>query len=84
MLFSFFAVTVTVYDGLLAVGPLILDVYRTPGSSSWQLLRVGRLPAALPGLFTGARLAIAYRVSAEASGFSTRQAERAAGRVSFS
>lgn len=68
VLFSFFPVTVTVYDGLMAVDPLILDVQRTLGASSWQLLRVVRLPAALPGLFTGARLAITYCVSAAVYG----------------
>ncbi|GAC1400353.1 MAG: ABC transporter permease [Chloroflexota bacterium] len=64
VLFSFFAVAVSVYDSLMAVDPLLLDVQRTLGASTWQLLRIVRFPAALPGLFTGARLAVTYSVSA--------------------
>jgi ABC-type nitrate/sulfonate/bicarbonate transport system permease component len=68
VLFSFFAVTVNVYDSLIAVDPLVLDVQRTLGASPWQLLCVVRLPAALPGFFTGARLASTYCISAAVYG----------------
>jgi len=68
VLFSFFAVTVNVYDSLMAVDPALLDVQRTLGASPWQLLRVVRLPAALPGFFTGAKLAVTYCVSAAVYG----------------
>ena len=68
VLFSFFAVTVSVYDGLIGVDPLLLDVQRTLGASAWQLLWLVRLPAVLPGFFTGARLAVTYCVSAAVYG----------------
>jgi ABC-type nitrate/sulfonate/bicarbonate transport system permease component len=63
VLYAFFAVTVSMYDSLQAQDPELVAVLRTLGASSWQILRTARLPAALPGLFTGARLAAAYSVS---------------------
>lgn len=64
VLFSFFAVTVNVYDALQALDPELPGLLRTLGASRWDVLRTARLPAALPGFFTGARLAITYSVSA--------------------
>ncbi|HVA92535.1 MAG TPA: ABC transporter permease [Chloroflexota bacterium] len=63
ILYSFFAVTVSVYDSLLTLDPELPAVLRTLGASPWQVLRIARLPAALPGFFTGAKLAVAYSVS---------------------
>jgi putative hydroxymethylpyrimidine transport system permease protein len=63
VLYAFFAVTVSMYDSLQAQDPELPAVLRTLGASSWQILRTARLPAALPGLFTGARLAATYSVS---------------------
>lgn len=62
-LYSFFAVTVSVYDSLLTLDPELPALLRTLGASPWQVLRIARLPAALPGFFTGAKLAVAYSVS---------------------
>ena len=63
-LFSFFAVTVNVYDAFQSLDPELPGVLRSLGASRWDILRTARLPAALPGFFTGARLAITYTVSA--------------------
>src|SRR5579875_1597900 len=64
VLFSFFAITVNVYDALQTLDPELPGLLRTLGASRWDVLRTARLPAALPGFFTGARLAVAYSVSA--------------------
>jgi ABC-type nitrate/sulfonate/bicarbonate transport system permease component len=63
ILYSFFAVTVSVYDSLLTLDPELPALLRTLGASPWQVLRIARLPAALPGFFTGAKLSVAYSVS---------------------
>jgi ABC-type nitrate/sulfonate/bicarbonate transport system permease component len=64
VLFSFFAVTVNVYDALQALDPELPGLLRTLGASRWDVFRTARLPAALPGFFTGARLAVTYSISA--------------------
>jgi len=64
VLFSFFAVTISVYDSLQTLDPELPAVLRTLGATPWQVLRTARLPAALPGVFTGAKLAITYSISA--------------------
>ena len=63
-LYSFFAVTVNVYDALQGLDPELPGLLRTLGASRWDVLRTARLPAALPGFFTGAKLAITYSVAA--------------------
>jgi ABC-type nitrate/sulfonate/bicarbonate transport system permease component len=63
VLYSFFAVTVSVYDSLLTLDPELPALLHTLGASPWQVLRIARIPAALPGFFTGAKLAVAYSVS---------------------
>lgn len=62
-LYAFFAITVSVYDGLQTLDPEVPALLRTFGGTPWQILRIARLPAALPGLFTGARLAVTYSIS---------------------
>ncbi len=63
-LYSFFAVTVSVYDALQELDPELPGLLRTLGASRWDVWRTARLPAALPGFFTGAKLAITYSVAA--------------------
>ncbi len=64
VLYSFFAVTVNVHDGLRTLDPELPGLLRTLGASRWDILRTARLPAALPGFFTGAKLAITYSAAA--------------------
>lgn len=64
VLFSFFAVTVNVLDALQTLDPELPGLLRTLGASRWDILRTARIPAALPGFFTGARLAVTYSISA--------------------
>lgn len=68
VLYSFFAITVNVYDALQDLDPDLPGLLRTLGASRWDILRTARVPAALPGFFTGARLAIAYSIAAAVYG----------------
>ena len=63
VLYSFFAVSVNVYDSLQGLDPELPALLRTLGASPWQVLWTARVPAALPGFFTGAKLAATYSIS---------------------
>jgi ABC-type nitrate/sulfonate/bicarbonate transport system permease component len=62
-LYAFFAVTVSVYDSLRSLDPELPALLRTLGASPLQVLWTARLPAALPGFFTGAKLAVTYSIA---------------------
>ncbi|MDR3517832.1 MAG: ABC transporter permease [Azospirillaceae bacterium] len=55
----FFPVTASFYDGLRRTTPGWLDLARVMGGSPWSQLRRIRLPAALPSLASGLRVAAA-------------------------
>jgi len=57
-LIIFFPVTTCCYDGLRNTPTGYLDLAHTMGASKWQLLRSVRLPAALPALASGIRVAV--------------------------
>lgn len=54
----FFPVTVTTVDGLAAVDPDQIKLLRTLDASRWQSFRFAELPAALPSVLSGARIAL--------------------------
>ena len=58
-LIIFFPVTAALYDGLRRVDPLWVDAARALGCSGFRLFRRVRLPAALPALASGVRVATA-------------------------
>jgi putative hydroxymethylpyrimidine transport system permease protein len=57
-LIIFFPVTTCCYDGLRSTPTGYLDLAQTMSASRWQLLRYVRLPAALPALASGIRVAV--------------------------
>jgi putative hydroxymethylpyrimidine transport system permease protein len=61
-LVSFFSVVVTTLAGLSAVDPDLLKLMRTYDATRLRTFRHVELPAALPGLFTGAKIAVAVSV----------------------
>lgn len=58
-LIIFFPVTTAFYDGLRRTEPGWLDLARTCGASDWATFRHIRIPAALPALASGLRVAAA-------------------------
>jgi NitT/TauT family transport system permease protein/putative hydroxymethylpyrimidine transport system permease protein len=58
-LVSFFPILVTTLDALARVDPELPKLLRTLDASRWQVLRRVELPAALPGLFSGAKVGVA-------------------------
>lgn len=63
-LFCFFPITVASVDGLAHSDPVRLKLMASMGASYWQTLRWVRLPAALPSIFSGLKIAITYSVTA--------------------
>jgi ABC-type nitrate/sulfonate/bicarbonate transport system permease component len=59
-LVSFFPVVVTTLDALAAVDPDLLKLMRTFDASRLRTFREVELPAALPGLLTGVKIAAVY------------------------
>ena len=62
VLVCFFPICVSFLDGLQAADNEILQLLRAMGASRWQMFRIGRLPAALPALASGSKIAATYSV----------------------
>lgn len=62
-LVSFFPVVVTTLAGLEGTDPELIKLMRTFGASRLQIFRHVELPGALPGLFTGTKLAAVFAVT---------------------
>lgn len=62
LLVCFFPITVALADGLRATDPELVKLYRAFGAGRARIFRAVRLPGALPALFSGIRIAIAYSV----------------------
>ncbi len=61
-LVSFFSIVVTTLAGFATVDPELIKLMRTFDASRLRIFRHVELPAALPGVFTGARIAVAVAV----------------------
>jgi NitT/TauT family transport system permease protein/putative hydroxymethylpyrimidine transport system permease protein len=57
-LIAFFPIVVTTLDALSRVDPELPKLMQTLDASRWRVLRHVELPAALPGLFSGAKVAV--------------------------
>lgn len=64
VLVCFFPVVVSMLQGLLAVDPDLINLFRTMGASRGQIFRLVKLPAALPALFSGIKIAATYCIMA--------------------
>ena len=62
MLVCFFPIVVNTVDGLAATDRDMLRLLQTMNAGRWQILRLLRIPAALPAIFTGLKLAVTYSV----------------------
>jgi ABC-type nitrate/sulfonate/bicarbonate transport system permease component len=61
-LICFFPIVVNTLDGLRATDPAQIKMLRTLGAGRWATLRRLELPASLPYLFSGAKVAVAVAV----------------------
>lgn len=61
-LIAFFPLAVNTVDGLRAADREILQLLRSMGASAWERFRYAKVPAAMPSIFSGARLAVTFSV----------------------
>lgn len=61
-LIGFFPIAVNTVDGLRATDPEVVALLRSFGAGRWTRFRLARLPAALPFVFSGAKVAVAVCV----------------------
>jgi NitT/TauT family transport system permease protein/putative hydroxymethylpyrimidine transport system permease protein len=61
-LVSFFPIVITTLDGLASVDPELIKLMRTFDATRVRTFRQIELPAAVPGMFTGAKIAAAVSV----------------------
>jgi ABC-type nitrate/sulfonate/bicarbonate transport system permease component len=61
-LVTLFPIAVNTIDGLRATDPELVGLLRTLGAGRWSVLRIARVPNALPYLFSGLRVAAAFSV----------------------
>lgn len=60
ILMLFFPITSSFYDGLNQTPKAYLDLAKTMNATKWQILKRIQIPAALPSLATGLRVACVY------------------------
>lgn len=63
VLFCVFPIMVNTLEGLTATSPDAVLLLRSLGADRWQTWRKARWPSALPGLFSGLRIAATYSVA---------------------
>jgi ABC-type nitrate/sulfonate/bicarbonate transport system permease component len=62
-LYCFFPITVSCVDGLSSAQPELIHLLKSMRASRWQILRLVRLPGAMPSFFSGLRIAATYSVT---------------------
>jgi NitT/TauT family transport system permease protein len=61
-LYCFFPIAVATVDGLASAEPELIKLLRSMRATRWQILRLVRLPGAMPAFFSGLRIAATYSV----------------------
>lgn len=62
VLSTFFAITLSTYDGLQSADPMKKELLRTYGAGRMQIFRQLEVPTALPNLFTALKMTIPWAV----------------------
>lgn len=61
-LVTFFPIVVNTVDGLRSADESMVNLFRAMNASHWQTLRLLRVPAALPYILSGMKVAVTYSV----------------------
>ncbi|MFC4076197.1 ABC transporter permease [Salinithrix halophila] len=61
-LVTFFPVVISTADGLRSADPEMVRLLRSMGASDWRIFRLVRFPHALPGFFSGMKIAATYGI----------------------
>ncbi|HWV36011.1 MAG TPA: ABC transporter permease [Thermomicrobiales bacterium] len=62
-LVAYFPLAVNTVDGLRSADRETLSLLRSLGANGWMRFRLAKMPAALPSIFSGARIAVAFCVT---------------------
>lgn len=62
ILYTFFPVVVSTFDGLRSAEPEMIDLLKTMGASRWQIFKKVQIPSALPSFFSGFKVVATYSV----------------------
>lgn len=62
LLFCFFPITISTTGALINVNRDMINLLKSMNASSWQIMRLVRIPIALPSFFSGAKIAATYSV----------------------
>lgn len=68
VLVCFFPITINIIGGLQAADNDLSDLMKVMGASRWQIMRIARIPAALPSFFSGLKISATYCVTAAVIG----------------
>lgn len=63
LLFTFFPIVVSMYDGLRSADPEMVNLLRTMGATRKQIFCKLQIPASLPHFFSGLKVAATYSVA---------------------
>lgn len=61
-LVCFFPIVINLADGIKSVDPDMVNLLKVMGASRWQILKMVRIPAALPSFFSGLKIAGTYSI----------------------
>lgn len=61
-LICFFPITISLLQGLIAVDKEQIDLLRSMGSSKLQIYKFVKIPSAMPGFFSGLKIAATYSI----------------------
>lgn len=61
-LVAYFPLAVNTVDGLKSTDRELIKLLTSMGSSPWQIFRLAKVPSALPHIFGGARISVAFSV----------------------
>ena len=61
-LICFFPITISLLQGLIAVDKELIDLLRSMGSSKFQIYKFVKIPSAMPGFFSGLKIAATYSI----------------------
>lgn len=61
-LVAYFPLAVNTVDGLKSTDRELIKLLTSMGSSQWQIFRLAKVPSALPHIFGGARISVAFSV----------------------
>jgi len=61
-LICFFPITISLLQGLIAVDKELIDLLRSMGANKFQIYKFVKIPSAIPGFFSGLKIAATYSI----------------------